>query len=223
MDLVRFSWILRSLSNAIKVTTNIDAALKLQFSSMPGFGGDLSVASLCWVATDALLHSPSSSSSSSSHSTVDTARIDRVIDAIASDQTAVAFLQFTSGSTSAPRGAVITHRNLAHNMALIVSPAALNAGSDTVEVSWLPQYHDMGLVGAYLACIYCGGSGYYMSPVDFIKDPLLWLAAISTYKATHVQAPNFAYALAVKKYLLAQKRLGSRYIKDLDLSSVRHM
>lgn len=84
----------------------------------------------------------------------------------------------------------------------------------------------MGLIGAFLGCIYCGGSGYYMSPVDFIKDPLLWIAAISQYKATHIQAPNFAYSLTLKKFLAFESSLKNKvtsYLHNLDLSSVKHM
>jgi acyl-CoA synthetase (AMP-forming)/AMP-acid ligase II len=65
--------------------------------------------------------------------------------------------QYTSGSTSEPKGVMITHANLAANLTAIVT--ALEAGRDTVVVSWLPQYHDMGLIGSYLGALYCGGSG----------------------------------------------------------------
>jgi acyl-CoA synthetase (AMP-forming)/AMP-acid ligase II len=65
--------------------------------------------------------------------------------------------QYTSGSTSEPKGVMITHGNLTHNLRCIVK--ALSAGCDTVVVSWLPQYHDMGLIGSYLGCLYCGGTG----------------------------------------------------------------
>ena len=64
----------------------------------------------------------------------------------------------------------------------------LKAGEDTVVVSWLPQYHDMGLIGSYLGTLYCGGSGYYMSPFSFLKSPLTWIDCISKYRGTHLQA-----------------------------------
>eukprot|EP01035_Chromulina_nebulosa_P018287 gene18287-23967_t len=123
----------------------------------------------------------------------------------------IAFLQYTSGSTSEPKGVIISHGNLAHNLKLIVT--GLQAIEDTVVVSWLPQYHDMGLIGSYLGIIYCGGS------------------AISQYKATHMQAPNFAYTLTARKFLALQKSINSssymrnkyNWIERLDLSSVRHM
>lgn len=73
----------------------------------------------------------------------------------------------------------------------------------------------MGLIGSFLSCMYCGGSGYYMSPITFIKNPPLWLQLISKYKATHIQAPNFAYLLTARKF--TQNNV------NLDLSSLRHM
>ena len=110
----------------------------------------------------------------------------------------VAFLQYTSGSTSEPKGVMVTHSNLAHNLSTIVS--SLNAGTSTRVASWLPQYHDMGLIGSYLGALYCGGSGIYMSPLSFIKDTTLWMRTVSFFRATHLQAPNFGYALAARKW-----------------------
>ena len=110
----------------------------------------------------------------------------------------IAFLQYTSGSTSEPKGVMINHSNLAHNLSLIITE--LNADENTVNVSWLPQYHDMGLIGSYLGLAYCGGTGVYLSPISFLKDPTSWLHNISKYKGTHTQAPNFAYALSVRKF-----------------------
>ncbi|RLN57985.1 hypothetical protein BBJ29_003389 [Phytophthora kernoviae] len=127
-----------------------------------------------------------------------------------------AFLQYTSGSTSAPKGVVLSHGNLNHNLRTISS--ALHAGRDTVVVSWLPQYHDMGLIGAYLGTIFNGGTGVYLSPFSFIRDPCLWLRLVSKHRATHLQAPNFAYSLLARK----SDRL-SVGGEDVDLSSVRHM
>ncbi len=130
----------------------------------------------------------------------------------------LAFLQYTSGSTSEPKGVMISHENLAHNLLLITRE--LKTTQETVEVSWLPQYHDMGLIGSYLGCVYCGGSGYYLSPITFLKDPTCWPRVMSKYKATHTQAPNFAYALVVRKWR-ALKAAKSGHA--LDLSSIRHM
>jgi acyl-CoA synthetase (AMP-forming)/AMP-acid ligase II len=131
------------------------------------------------------------------------------------DPSNICFLQYTSGSTSEPKGVCITHGNLAHNLTIITRE--LQASHDTIVVSWLPQYHDMGLIGSYLGALYCGGSGYYLNPLTFLQRPMVWIEAMSAYRATHVQAPNFAYALTARKF-----RDGTPNVK-LDLSSVRHM
>ena len=63
------------------------------------------------------------------------------------------------------------------------------------------MYHDMGLIGSWLGALFCGGSGFYLSPVSFIRDPPLWVRLISRHRGTHMQAPNFAYALTARKFL----------------------
>jgi acyl-CoA synthetase (AMP-forming)/AMP-acid ligase II/acyl carrier protein len=128
----------------------------------------------------------------------------------------LAFLQYTSGSTSEPKGVMITHGNLAHNLSIITNE--LKAGTDTVVVSWLPQYHDMGLIGSYLGMLYCGGTGYYISPLAFLQRPMLWIEVISKYQATHLQAPNFAFKLTARK---SQSTDGTA--QTLRLSSVLHV
>jgi acyl-CoA synthetase (AMP-forming)/AMP-acid ligase II len=134
----------------------------------------------------------------------------------------VAFLQFTSGSTSEPKGVMITHGNLAHNLHCITNE--LQATDDTVVVSWLPQYHDMGLIGSVLGCLYCGGTGYYMSPLTFLQRPMTWIEAVSQYKATHLQAPNFAYKLTARKFQESRSNTDQTNLDKpvLDLTSVRH-
>ena len=138
----------------------------------------------------------------------------------------LAFLQFTSGSTSAPKGVMITHGNLAHNLSLIT--AQLQATDDTVVVSWLPQYHDMGLIGSGLGLLYCGGSGYYLSPLSFLQRPMLWMEAVAKYQATHLQAPNFCFKLTARKFV--EEAAAEEYDDDdakssnlLQLGSVRHI
>jgi len=135
----------------------------------------------------------------------------------------VAFLQYTSGSTSEPKGVMITHGNLSHNLTLIVRE--LKADTETVNVSWLPQYHDMGLIGSYLGVVYCGGTGYYISPISFLKNPLVWMTCMSKYGGTHTQAPSFAYALSARKYGEALARFGKAgpTPTSLNLGSVKHM
>ncbi|HKI01898.1 MAG TPA: amino acid adenylation domain-containing protein [Thermoanaerobaculia bacterium] len=120
-----------------------------------------------------------------------------------------AFLQYTSGSTAAPRGVVITHGNLLHNQEMI--RAAFGQSEESVVVSWLPLYHDMGLIGGLLQPLYSGGRGILFSPVAFLKHPALWLQTISRYRATTSGGPNFAYDLCAR-------RLGEAERAGLDLS-----
>jgi acyl-CoA synthetase (AMP-forming)/AMP-acid ligase II len=139
--------------------------------------------------------------------------------------TSIAFLQYTSGSTSEPKGVSITHANLAHNLSIITNE--LKASVSTIVVSWLPQYHDMGLIGSLLGIIYCGGSGYYMSPIAFLARPVAWMEAVSQYRATHLQAPNFAFGLTARKFDAAEYYFGE-YNSDekkkmLDLTCLEHV
>lgn len=124
-----------------------------------------------------------------------------------------AFLQFTSGTTSQPRGVLLLQR---HVMAQLESYAtALGLRADEPVVSWLPLYHDLGLIGKVLASLYGGNPLILLSPLDFLKDPLCWLRAISRHRAVHVAAPNFAYQLCVRK--CPPERL-----EGIDLSSVEN-
>lgn len=122
----------------------------------------------------------------------------------------LAFLQYTSGSTSTPKGVMVTHRNLLHNSALICQ--GFQNGADSRGVIWLPPYHDMGLIGGILQPLYAGTTTVIMSPVDFLQKPIRWLQAISHYRATVSGGPNFAYDLCVQK-IPPEKR------SVLDLSS----
>ena len=141
--------------------------------------------------------------------------------AVEEERDLVAFLQYTSGSTADPKGVMVTHSSLAHNVALIAQqlgrPDAIIPTSG-VEVSWLPQYHDMGLIGGYLVPMFVGATGFYMSPLSFLRDPLLWLRMISEHRGTHTQAPDFAYALCARR----AATVGEEALADLDLSSMRH-
>jgi amino acid adenylation domain-containing protein len=113
---------------------------------------------------------------------------------VASD---VAFLQYTSGSTGVPKGVVLTHDNLLHNLEVISN--AFRIDDHSVGVSWLPPYHDMGLIGGILAPLYRGRPTALMSPIAFLQRPLRWLEAISRFRATISGGPNFAYDVCIRK------------------------
>ncbi|KAK3408603.1 hypothetical protein EUGRSUZ_J00812 [Eucalyptus grandis] len=123
------------------------------------------------------------------------------------------FLQFTSGSTGDAKGVMITHGGLIHNVKLM--RRRYRSTSNTVLVSWLPQYHDMGLIGGLFTAMVCGGTAILFSPLTFIRNPLLWLQTISDYKATHSAGPNFAFELVIRR-LEADKAKAH----DYDLSSM---
>lgn len=129
------------------------------------------------------------------------------------DPQATTLIQYTSGSTDQPKGVELSHLNLLHNVHEIERALALQPGVDRC-VSWLPLYHDMGLIGALLGAIYSGIDMVLMSPQAFLMRPRLWLESISTYKATITVAPNFAYNLAAT-------RVSDKVAQSLDLSSLR--
>lgn len=106
----------------------------------------------------------------------------------------LAFFQYSSGSTSAPKAVMISHGNLRAQLKTWDSILL----TDTL-VSWLPSYHDMGLVGFIINPCITGAQCVSMSPISFIKDPAVWMRVVTTYKATHVCAPNFGYALVARK------------------------
>ncbi|WP_454908983.1 fatty acyl-AMP ligase [Variovorax gossypii] len=110
--------------------------------------------------------------------------------------TELAFLQYTSGSTGDPKGVMVTHSNLIHNLGEIRDK--FGSTRETVMVSWLPPYHDMGLISAILEPLFVGFHAVLMSPFSFIQRPMRWLNAISEYKATLSGGPNFAFDLVAK-------------------------
>jgi acyl-CoA synthetase (AMP-forming)/AMP-acid ligase II/acyl carrier protein len=122
---------------------------------------------------------------------------------------AVAFLQYTSGSTSTPKGVMVTHDNLRHNLALIRD--ACGHGERSVFVSWLPLYHDLGLIGNLLQSAFVGASCVLMAPAAFLKRPVRWLAAVSRYGGTTSGGPDFAWDLCARKVAPGERR-------QLDLS-----
>lgn len=119
------------------------------------------------------------------------------------DPDAIAMVQYTSGSTTTPKGVALTHRNLLHNLESI---RQVWHGDDTaVSVFWLPSHHDMGLIGSILSMIYVGCTTHLMSPSSFVKRPMGWLEAISRHRATFTAAPNFAYARCVEESTAQQR------------------
>ena len=112
------------------------------------------------------------------------------------DANTAVIVQYTSGSTSSPKGVVLTHRNLLHNLAAICE--AWNGDSHATGVFWLPPHHDMGLIGGIFETIYVGGTSVLMPPTAFIKRPMRWLEAISRHRASITAAPNFAYDMCVE-------------------------
>lgn len=123
-----------------------------------------------------------------------------------------AFIQYTSGSTGNPKGVLLSHHNLTSNVHAIGQ--ALKINRHDVGLSWLPLYHDMGLIGVLLFCVYWRLPLVLMSPLAFLMRPVRWLQAITRFKATLSPAPNFAYGLCVKR-VRPRDRVG------LDLSSWR--
>lgn len=129
------------------------------------------------------------------------------------DPGALMFLQYTSGSTSDPKGVMLTHASIAANLKAIL--ADTKPDDDGVYVSWLPLYHDMGLIFMTLAPLFAGRPVYLMSPAEFLRHPERWLQAITKYKATLTAAPNFAYRLCCE-------RIRPQMRAALDLSSMRY-
>lgn len=124
----------------------------------------------------------------------------------------IAFLQYTSGSTGDPKGVILTHADLLANIRAMGQ--AVEASSDDVFVSWLPLYHDMGLIGAWLGSLYYGMPLISLSPLAFLAKPLRWLQAIDRHRGTLSAAPNFAYELCLS-------RVSDAKLDELDLGSWR--
>jgi acyl carrier protein len=131
---------------------------------------------------------------------------------IAHDGTTTALIQYTSGSTGDPKGVVLSHANLLANIREIGE--AIGATSAEVFVSWLPLYHDMGLIGAWLGSLYFAASLYVMSPVSFVARPTSWLWAMHRYRATISAAPNFAFEMCAA-------RIDDAQLRGLDLSALK--
>ena len=122
----------------------------------------------------------------------------------------LAFLQYTSGSTGDPKGVMVTHHGIIHNHRM--TALAMRNTRDSVIVSWLPLHHDMGLIGMILQSLTIGARTILMSPRSFVRDPAMWLGAISTYRGTCAGGPNFSFELCIDK-------VSDDALAKLDLSS----
>src|ERR1700691_5562012 len=154
----------------ILTSRDYQASLKtnLARSGVSACGIDVDyISGLAWIATEDFL--------------------DVVSDRPAVNHAKILFLQYTSGSTMEPKGVIVTHENILDTCPLVIDHPA------PVVVSWLPQYHDMGLIGCYLYPAVKGGTTYGFSPTDFIQRPILWFEVITAYQATATAAHNFAY------------------------------
>ncbi|HEY2546189.1 MAG TPA: thioester reductase domain-containing protein [Candidatus Acidoferrum sp.] len=177
----------------VLTSRNYHASLKtnLARSGVSASGVDVDyISSLPWIATEDF--------------------VDTISDVPAAEPSKILFLQYTSGSTMEPKGVTVTHENILNTCPLVIDHPA------PVVVSWLPQYHDMGLIGCYLYPALKGGTTYGFAPMDFIQRPILWFDAITTYHATATAAPNFAY-----DYCLRTGRLSKESLEACDLSSLR--
>lgn len=157
------------------------------------FSTNEDLAHLRWIATDE----------------IDLELSDRWQMPAAIDPESLAFLQYTSGSTGTPKGVMVSQRNVMHNLGLIHQNFAITPKS--VGVSWLPPYHDMGLIGGILQPLYGGAPMVLMPPMAFLQKPIRWLQAISKFKATTSGGPNFAFDLCAR-------RVKPEQLQDLDLS-----
>ncbi len=181
------SIVLDSKASYLLTTEPLLPLLKPQLDSEP------MLKNLTWIETDQFKHQKTDDFINVEH-----------------DTTKLAFIQYTSGSTSTPKGVALSHRNLLDNSKNIQQ--FFRTSESTRGVSWLPAYHDMGLIGGLLQVMFCGGSTVLFSPLDFLRNPLCWLETISDYKATISGGPNFAYDLCARKVTPEQ-------LEKLDFSS----
>lgn len=187
-SLQRLQSILRSAAPTWALTTSgVLEALRPALDALPAYR------SLRWICVDQL---PTSEQPLSSRAGPDQA----------------ALIQFTSGSTSDPRGVTLSHGNLLENLRYF--DQGWDHDERSILVSWLPAFHDLGLVYGVLAPLWGGFDGIQMSPIDVIQRPRLWLEAISTWRATHSGGPNFIYDLCVRK-------IPAQDVPTLDLRSWR--
>ncbi|WP_051723659.1 AMP-binding protein [Micromonospora chokoriensis] len=188
----------RTLPRLAAVARDAGPAIALTTSPLLGFLDDVArlapeLGALRWIA-------------------VDETEADPAGDVFSDEPEATALLQYTSGSTSTPRGVMLSHANLLHNSGLI--RGFFDTSEQDSGVSWLPPYHDMGLIGGLLQPLHAGATVTLMSPLHFLEEPMRWLRAVHKYGASISGGPNFAYELCVRKSDPAQ-------VAQLDLSGWR--
>jgi len=176
----------RPLPRLDSIVTDCDPSLVLTHSSaLSGLCLDQqtpALSALAWQATDEI----STDGKSNFHS-------------LARNSDDLAFLQYTSGSTSDPRGVMVSHGNVLHNLEAIRVGFEIQSDEHAKAVFWLPAYHDMGLIGGILTPLYVGGTCTLIAPSTFLRRPQRWLELISSTQANISGAPNFAYELLVRK------------------------
>jgi acyl-CoA synthetase (AMP-forming)/AMP-acid ligase II len=179
-------------ARAILADSSTLADLRARFAGSPHLDG------LTLIATDAL-------------PAADPAAVEVGADPVGPDE--IALLQYTSGSTGDPKGVMITHANFVANAA--ETDALWPCGEGAVFVSWLPHFHDMGMLGGIIIPLWAGAPSYLMAPASFVRRPGRWMQAISRFRGTHTAGPSFSYELCVRE---ADKR---GVPEGLDLSSWR--
>ncbi len=200
VDLPRFVHVLRDCDCQVALTTRFYSAAALAgraWQRLSGGSRTVEWPKLTWIRTDGL--SPLAPS----------ARMPIPRPAGAT----LAYLQYTSGSTSNPKGVMISHANVLENADLIRRQTQVTASS--VLLGWVPLFHDMGLVGGPINALYTGAHLVFFSPMSFLKNPKLWLEALSKYRATHTESPNFGY-----EFLL--RRIAGESLEGIDLSHLTH-
>jgi fatty-acyl-CoA synthase len=146
---------------------------------------------------------------------IDDMKSGRDIDPVPTAETDIALQQLTSGSTGSPKAVRITHENFYVNAYAMIDRIEFDVDSD-VMVSWLPLFHDMGMVGFLSVPMQVGAEVVSITPLDFLRSPLLWAKLIDKYRGTVTAAPNFAYSLLARRLRQAEDDL------DLDLSTLRY-
>ncbi len=177
----------RSLGRLDAIVADAGARIALTTKDLLPITRSALDAPLAWVATDALEPGAGQAGAAAGSGGA----------AVTTTSEDLAFLQYTSGSTRLPRGVMLTHANLMHNLEAIYHSFA--GTPHDVMVSWLPPYHDMGLIGAILEPLYGGFPGVLMSPLHFLQKPYRWLKAISVHRGTISPSPNFGYELCLRK------------------------